>query len=141
MNNDTVTFTIRRQALADFLTRMEKCNSECALFGFEYFMIDPWPSEPVMAWSLAAYSDDEDEAPCLIDSIPIIRASGGDGDDERASIISCRYGRLDMFRALWEQNTSSASLLDLTVRVREEVQRNTLAPISLKANTTLHSHP
>ncbi len=137
MTKNSVTFTLRRHLLGAFLTRLEKIAVGRALFGFRYCMIDPWPADPVMAWSLAAYMHDEDEAPCFIDSVPVIRAVGCGDDDERAGALSYRFGLLSAIRELWESNTSSAELLDLSVRVREDVQKNTLEPLQLEANTTL----
>ena len=137
MSPATVTFTIRRHLLEAFLTRMEKLDLNRALFGFRYFTTDPWPAEPVRAWSLAAYMDDEDEAPYFTDSIPVIQAVGGGDDDERTGVISYRYGLLRAIRELWESNPLSGELLDLSVRVREDISYNTLEPIRLETNTTL----
>lgn len=139
MTNDTMTFTLRRHLLGAFLTRLKKLELGRALFGFHYFLTDPWPGDPVMAWSLAAYGDDDDEEPSFIDSVPGIRVAGCGDDSERVGVLAYRYGLLDALRALWERNTSSAELLDLTVRVRRDLEKNTLEPVGLDPNTTLRS--
>jgi hypothetical protein len=131
MNNDTFTFAIRRHLLGDLLTQVEKLGFGRVLFGFQYCMTDPWPAEPVMAWSLAAYMGTEDEASSFINSIPIIRAMGGNDDQERAGVLSYRYGLLSSLRALWEQSDPAAVLFDLTVRVRDDVSENTLEPSAM----------
>ncbi len=136
MNNDIFVFTIRRRLLGDLLRRMEKIECDHAFFGLQYFMIDPWPAEPVRVWSLTAYADYGNEAPCFIESIPIIRATGGT-DHERVVIVPYRYGLLCDIRALWEQINSTAAVLDLTVRVRDDVRENTLQPIRLEPSSMI----
>jgi hypothetical protein len=136
MKNDTFVFTIRCHLLGELLAQIEKLGFDHALLGFQSCMIDPWPAAPVMAWSLAVYSDSEDKAPRFVESIPIIRVVGG-GDHERAGVLSYRYGVLDSLRALWEQCDSAVVLLDLTVRVRDDVRENTLEPVRLEPSAMI----
>ena len=131
MTIDTFTFTIRRQLLGDLLTRMEKLNCQQIVFGFTHLMTDPWPADPVRVWSLAVYTDDGDEAPCFIESIPIVRAVGGT-EYERVGIVPYRYGALCALQALWERVNPSVTLLDLVIRVRDDVWNNTLESIRME---------
>ncbi len=137
---NTVTFTLRRNLFDEFLTKMEKLHLDRILFGFQHSLIDPWPADPVKAWSLSAYMDDEDEGPDFICSVPVIRVADSGEEYERDRVVYCRYGLLDALRELWESGDSSSELLDLTVRAQESMEEISLEPIRLEANTTLHSH-